>query len=85
MPHSLLVAAHADPVGHISFDAAQDRYTFDYTQEWARRKDAFLLSPHIPLVGDAPRAGVVHRFQFVQVGRREVDDVGGEDFERRTG
>ena len=62
MPHSLLVAAHADPVGHIRFDAAQDRYTFDYTQDWARRKDAFLLSPHIPLVGDAPHAGVVHRF-----------------------
>ncbi len=62
MPHSLLVAAHADPVGHISFDASQDRYTFAYTQDWAGREDAFPLSPHIPLAGDAPRVGVVHRF-----------------------
>jgi len=62
MPHSLLVATHADPVGHIRFDAAQDQYTFSYTQDWPGRKDAFPLSPHIPLAGDASRAGVVHRF-----------------------
>ncbi|WP_233808950.1 HipA domain-containing protein [Paraburkholderia sp. HP33-1] len=62
MEHRLLVATNTERVGHIGFDAAQDQYTFNYTQAWPGREGAFPLSPHIPLTGDVPRSGVVHRF-----------------------
>jgi serine/threonine-protein kinase HipA len=62
MAHSLLVATQSDSVGHIGFEPAEDRYTFGYTDQWPGRHGAFPLSPHLPLNGDAPRAGVVHRF-----------------------
>jgi serine/threonine-protein kinase HipA len=62
MAHSLIVASQAETVGHIGFDAAQEQYTFSYTQDWPGRRDTFPLSPHFPLLGDAPRSGVVQRF-----------------------
>ncbi|GJH14592.1 HipA domain-containing protein [Caballeronia novacaledonica] len=62
MEHRLLVATNTEHVGHIGFDAAQDQYTFHYTHEWPGRESAFPLSPHIPLSGEVPRSGVLHRF-----------------------
>ncbi|MFP3564025.1 HipA domain-containing protein [Paraburkholderia sp. SIMBA_030] len=62
MEHRLLVATNTEHVGHIGFDAAQDQYTFHYAQAWPGREGAFPLSPHIPLSGEVPRSGVVHRF-----------------------
>lgn len=60
--HVLHVQTQGIPVGELSFESEQDRYRFAYTASWQQRNDAFPLSPHIPLSGDAPKPGAVPRF-----------------------
>jgi len=62
MMHSLKVTTQGEGVGHLGFDALQDQYSFRYDAAWQERRGAFPLSPHIPLSGQAPAAGTVHRF-----------------------
>lgn len=62
MAHTLQVTTQGDTVGHLGFDALQDQYSFRYAAAWQARRGAFPLSPHIPLSGEAPAAGAVHRF-----------------------
>ncbi|ALP63017.1 HipA domain-containing protein [Paraburkholderia caribensis] len=62
MPHALHVTAHEGAVGRLDFDAQQSLYRFAYDTHWPARRHAFPLSPHIPLSGDEPPAGAVHRF-----------------------
>ncbi|EUC13727.1 HipA N-terminal domain-containing protein [Burkholderia sp. YR290] len=62
MPHDLHVTAHEGAVGRLDFDARQSLYRFTYDANWPGRRHAFPLSPHIPLSGDEPPGGAVHRF-----------------------
>ena len=62
MPHALHVTAHEGAVGRLDFDARQSLYRFTYDANWPGRRHAFPLSPHIPLSGDEPPVGAVHRF-----------------------
>ena len=62
MPHALHVAAHEGAVGRLDFESHQSLYRFEYEANWRARRDAFPLSPHIPLSGETPLAGAVHRF-----------------------
>lgn len=51
----VVLAVYADRchVGSVSFDPGEERFTFQYTEEWLGLRQAFPLSPHFPL-----RAGV---------------------------
>lgn len=60
--HSLVVQSHDAPVGELGFESVQDLYSFAYAPTWSQRRDAFPLSPHIPLNGAAPTPGAVQRF-----------------------
>ncbi|WP_109484159.1 HipA domain-containing protein [Paraburkholderia sp. C35] len=62
MPNALYVATQEGAVGRLDFDAQQNLYRFTYDADWPARREAFPLSPHIPLSGDASPAGAVHRF-----------------------
>ncbi|MBN3758614.1 type II toxin-antitoxin system HipA family toxin [Paraburkholderia sp. Tr-20389] len=62
MPHTLHVTTHEGAVGRLDFDARQSLYRFAYDGTWTARRNAFPLSPHIPLSGEEPAGGAVHRF-----------------------
>jgi len=62
MAHTLKVTTQGATVGHLGFDALQDQYSFRYDAAWQERRGGFPLSPHIPLSGEAPAVGAVHRF-----------------------
>ena len=62
MVHVLSVSTQDGPVGQLGFESHQDVYSFKYDEAWQAREAAFPLSPHIPLTGDQPKLGTVHRF-----------------------
>ncbi|MEM5372823.1 HipA domain-containing protein [Paraburkholderia azotifigens] len=62
MPHSLHVTTHEGAVGRLDFEAKASLYRFEYDGNWTARRHAFPLSPHIPLSGEEPPGGAVHRF-----------------------
>ncbi|MDE1179266.1 HipA domain-containing protein [Paraburkholderia sp.] len=62
MAHTLRVSTQNAAVGHLGFDVSHDEYSFQYDAGWLASQGRFPLSPHIPLSGDAPARGVVHRF-----------------------
>ncbi|ACC70257.1 HipA domain-containing protein [Paraburkholderia phymatum] len=62
MLHTLHVTTHEGAVGRLDFDARQTLYRFAYDGNWTARRNAFPLSPHIPLSGAEPAGGAVHRF-----------------------
>jgi len=39
-----------DRVGTLAFDATSSRFSFDYVVEWSGRRDAYPLSPALPLI-----------------------------------
>ncbi|MEI6003389.1 HipA domain-containing protein [Paraburkholderia bengalensis] len=63
MPHTLQVITDEGTVGRLHFEAKQSLYRFEYDDHWPARRDAFPLSPHIPLARAQQVAeGAVHRF-----------------------
>jgi serine/threonine-protein kinase HipA len=62
MAHVLNVSTQDGPVGQLGFESQQDIYSFTYDENWQAREAAFPLSPHIPLSGERPKLGTVHRF-----------------------
>jgi serine/threonine-protein kinase HipA len=62
MAHTLHVTTHEGAVGRLDFEAKESLYRFEYDGNWASRRQAFPLSPHIPLSGEEPAGGAVHRF-----------------------
>jgi serine/threonine-protein kinase HipA len=62
MAHVLNVSTQDGPVGQLGFESQQDVYSFKYDEAWQARDAAFPLSPHIPLSGEQPKLGTVHRF-----------------------
>ncbi|SEI46294.1 HipA domain-containing protein [Paraburkholderia diazotrophica] len=62
MRHTLHVITHEGAVGRLDFEAREGLYRFQYDETWPAHGSAFPLSPHIPLSGEEPRAGAVHRF-----------------------
>ncbi|GAB2902241.1 HipA domain-containing protein [Paraburkholderia jirisanensis] len=62
MAHVLGVSTNGAIVGHVTFDAEADLYSFDYDAAWRARTQAFPLSPHIPVDSPVAAPGTVHRF-----------------------
>ena len=62
MAHVLNVSTQDGSVGQLGFESQQDIYSFTYDETWQAREVAFPLSPHIPLSGERPKLGTVHRF-----------------------
>jgi serine/threonine-protein kinase HipA len=62
MAHVLNVSTQDGWVGQIGFESQQDIYSFTYDEHWQAKEAAFPLSPHIPLSGEPPKLGTVHRF-----------------------
>jgi serine/threonine-protein kinase HipA len=62
MAHVLNVSTQDGSVGQLGFESQQDIYSFTYDETWQTRETAFALSPHIPLSGEQPKLGTVHRF-----------------------
>jgi serine/threonine-protein kinase HipA len=62
MRHALDVSTNGEPVGSLGFEPREDRYDFRYDDAWLARRDAFALSPHIRLNGEAPQTGTLQRF-----------------------
>lgn len=49
---ALDVFCGADRVGRVSFDPANDQFSFAYSPEWLRHPGRFQLTPHMPLDGE---------------------------------
>src|SRR5690606_31186161 len=58
---ALYVHCQGTPVGQLHYEPMTNSFSFSYDQEWPKRHDSFVLSPHIPF---ERRAGssVVMRF-----------------------
>jgi serine/threonine-protein kinase HipA len=60
--HALWLFDGNTRVGTVDYDSLDDRFSFSYAPEWRERRDAYPLSPHLPL-SDAPAASsTVRRF-----------------------
>jgi len=55
-------AGSGQRVGEVGFDSATDSFSFRYDPSWLKRREAFPLTPHIPLSEAPPRSGVIQRF-----------------------
>jgi serine/threonine-protein kinase HipA len=60
--HSLQVYGGQARIGEIRYDTRNDHFSFEYSQDWLDRPDAYPLSPAIPLEGDVPHSHTIKRF-----------------------
>jgi len=60
--HSLNVIDSATPVGTVEYESLDERFSFQYTEEWRQAADSYSISPHIAKTGSAARSSTVRRF-----------------------
>ncbi|MFA5240861.1 MAG: HipA domain-containing protein [Sulfuricella sp.] len=60
--HNLYVFDANRSVGIIGYDSREESFSFAYEPQWCAAKDAYPLSPSIPLTGPEPSSGTVRRF-----------------------
>ncbi len=60
--HALNVFDSAAQVGTVGYESLDDRFSFQYADEWRERTASYSISPHIPMLGQAASSGTVRRF-----------------------
>ena len=52
----------ASRVGALEYESLEQRFSFSYAPEWLAAKNAYSISPHIPLKGPTATSNTVRRF-----------------------
>jgi serine/threonine-protein kinase HipA len=60
--HTLNVFDSAVRVGTVDYESLEERFSFQYADQWRRAGDAYSISPHIPIGGAAAASSTVRRF-----------------------
>jgi serine/threonine-protein kinase HipA len=60
--HTLNVFDGPRRVGRLAYESLDEVFSFEYAPHWAESADAFSISPHIPVAGQAASSSTVRRF-----------------------
>jgi serine/threonine-protein kinase HipA len=60
--HTLNVFDSGTQVGIVGYESLDERFSFQYTDEWHRAASSYSISPHITINGDPASSGTVRRF-----------------------
>ncbi len=60
--HELNVFDAAAKVGTVEYESLEERFSFQYTEEWRKGMASYSMSPHILMMGPPAASGTVRRF-----------------------
>jgi serine/threonine-protein kinase HipA len=60
--HTLNVFDSDIRVGTVGYESLDERFSFQYSEQWRRARDAYSITPHVPLDGAATASATVRRF-----------------------
>lgn len=60
--HTLNAFDSAAQVGAVGYESLEERFSFQYTDEWCSRAASYSISPHILMMGPPASSGTVRRF-----------------------
>lgn len=60
--HTLNVFDSAVRVGTVDYESLEERFSFQYAEQWRRAGDAYSITPHVPIVGVPAASATVRRF-----------------------
>jgi len=60
--HTLNVFDSAVQVGTVDYESLEERFSFQYAEQWRRAGDAYSISPHVPIAGAPAASATVRRF-----------------------